>query len=38
MIDEFAKEYLHDNLRWARTSLLGKLDGLSGWGRGTCTT
>ena len=29
MIDEFAKEYLHDNLRWARQSLLSKLDGLS---------
>jgi hypothetical protein len=29
MIDEFAKEYLHDNLRWARTDLLGKLDGLA---------
>ncbi len=29
MIDEFAKEYLHDDLRWARTCLLAKLDGLS---------
>jgi hypothetical protein len=29
MIDEFAKEYLQDDLRWARASLLGKLDGLS---------
>ena len=29
MIDEFAKEYLHDALRWARASLLGKMDGLS---------
>ena len=29
MIDEFAKEYLHDNLRWARQSLLSKLEGLS---------
>ncbi|RYP88884.1 DinB family protein [Nocardioides guangzhouensis] len=29
MIDEFAKDYLHDNLRWARADLLGKLDGLS---------
>ena len=29
MIDEFAKEYLHDGLRWSRASLLGKLDGLS---------
>jgi hypothetical protein len=29
VIDGFAKEYLHDSLRWARASLLGKLDGLS---------
>ena len=29
MIDEFAKEYLHDDLRWVRQSLLFKLDGLS---------
>ena len=29
MIDDFAKAYLHDNLRWVRESLLGKLDGLS---------
>ncbi len=29
MTDQFAKEYLHDDLRWARKSLLGKLDGLS---------
>ncbi len=29
VIDEFAKDYLHDGLRWARTSVLGKLDGLS---------
>ncbi|HET6294706.1 MAG TPA: hypothetical protein VFG33_15085 [Kribbella sp.] len=29
MIDEFAKEYLHDGLRWGRASLLGKLDELS---------
>ncbi len=29
MIDEFAKEYLHDDLRWARACLLGKMDGLS---------
>jgi Protein of unknown function (DUF664) len=29
MIDEFAKAYLHDDLQWARTSLVGKLDGLS---------
>ena len=28
VIDEFAKEYLHDNLRWARESLLVKLEGL----------
>jgi hypothetical protein len=29
MIDEFAKEYLHDDLRFGRMSLLGKLDGIS---------
>ena len=29
MIDDFAKEYLHDNLRWVRTSLLHKLEGVS---------
>jgi Protein of unknown function (DUF664) len=29
MIDEFAREYLHDELKWARASLLGKVDGLS---------
>ena len=29
MIDDFAKGYLHDNLRWARQSLLLKLEGLS---------
>ncbi len=29
MIDEFAKEYLHDALKWARESLLGKTVGLS---------
>jgi len=29
MIDDFAKEYLHDDLRWTRESLLWKLDGLS---------
>ncbi|MBW8730001.1 MAG: DinB family protein [Terrabacter sp.] len=29
MIDDFAKAYLHDNLRWARASLLQKLDGVS---------
>jgi uncharacterized damage-inducible protein DinB len=29
MIDEFAKEYLHDQLRWVREALVWKLDGLS---------
>lgn len=29
MIDEFAKQYLHDELRWAREALVWKLDGLS---------
>ena len=29
MIDEFAKEYLHNELRWIREALLWKLDGLS---------
>jgi uncharacterized damage-inducible protein DinB len=29
MIDEFAKAYLHDDLRWIRDGLLAKLDGLS---------
>jgi uncharacterized damage-inducible protein DinB len=29
VIDEFAKAYLHDNLRWVREGLLSKLDGLS---------
>ncbi|MFC0430118.1 DinB family protein [Kutzneria buriramensis] len=29
MIDEFAKEYLHDDLRSIREELIGKLDGLS---------
>ena len=29
MIDDFAKAYLHDNLRWVRESLLLKLEGLS---------
>ena len=28
MIDDFAKAYLHDNLRWVRQSLLFKLEGL----------
>ena len=29
MIDEFAKDYLHGDLRWTREALLWKLDGLS---------
>lgn len=29
MIDDFAKEYLHDDLRWIREALMWKLDGLS---------
>jgi len=29
MIDEFAKSYLHDDLRDVRAALVGKLDGLS---------
>jgi hypothetical protein len=29
MIDEFAKEYLHEGLRWHRRALVWKLDGLS---------
>ena len=29
VIDEFAKEHLHDQLRWVRESLVWKLDGLS---------
>lgn len=29
MIDSFAKEYLHDELKWARVSPVGKVDGLS---------
>ena len=29
MIDEFAKDYLHDALRWNREALVSKLDGLS---------
>ncbi len=29
MIDEFAKEYLHGELRWIREAMLWKLDGLS---------
>ena len=29
MIDDFAKAYLHDDLRWVRRSVLEKLDGLS---------
>ena len=31
MIDEFAKSYLHDDLRDARAGLLAKLDGLSNY-------
>ena len=29
MIDDFAREYLHEGLRWHREALLWKLDGLS---------
>src|SRR5260370_17196888 len=29
VIDEFAKDYLHGDLRWKRQALLWKLDGLS---------
>src|SRR5215471_1543105 len=29
VIDEFAKEYLHNDLRWIREALLWKLDGLA---------
>lgn len=29
MIDDFAKEHLHDHLRWIREALVWKLDGLS---------
>jgi Protein of unknown function (DUF664) len=29
VIDEFAKEYLHDRLRWVRGALVSTLDGLS---------
>lgn len=29
MIDEFAKEYLHEELQWTREALVWKLDGLS---------
>jgi len=29
VIDQFAKDYLLDNLRWTREAMLGKLDGLS---------
>jgi hypothetical protein len=28
MIDEFAKEYLHEELQWTRAALVWKLDGL----------
>jgi Protein of unknown function (DUF664) len=29
VIDEFAKQHLHDHLRWVREALVWKLDGLS---------
>ncbi|MFB9905647.1 DinB family protein [Allokutzneria oryzae] len=29
MIDDYAKTYLHDDLRWVRGAMLAKLDGLS---------
>ena len=29
MIDEFAKKYVHDELRWIRETMLWKLEGLS---------
>jgi Protein of unknown function (DUF664) len=29
VIDDFAKEHLHDHLRWVREALIWKLDGLS---------
>ncbi len=29
MIDDFAKDYLHDALMWARAQLVSRLDGLS---------
>jgi hypothetical protein len=29
VIDAFAKEHLHDHLRWVREALVWKLDGLS---------
>ncbi len=29
MIDDFAKAYLHDDLRWIREAMLSKLDGLA---------
>jgi uncharacterized damage-inducible protein DinB len=29
MIDDYAKAYLHDDLRWIREALLAKLDGLT---------
>jgi hypothetical protein len=31
MIDEFAKNYLHGDLREIREEMLGKLDGLSAY-------
>ena len=29
MIDDFAKDYLHQDLRWVRQSMLGQIDNLS---------
>lgn len=29
VINDFAKEYLHEDLRWVRQSVLDKLEGLS---------
>ncbi|MFC0645688.1 DinB family protein [Cellulomonas phragmiteti] len=33
MIDDFAKAYLHEDLRWARRSILAKVEGLSEYDR-----
>ena len=33
MIDDFAKEYLHDDVRWVRRSILSKVEGLSEYDR-----
>ena len=33
MIDDFAKAYLHEDLRWARRSILTKMEGLSEYDR-----